>query len=107
MSRLERPNWDPLIDLVGLELVRWFMWMSQIELVDDTLVHAYKHAATRGYLYVGEDGRLFALRSPDTYQEIDRAAAIEAAFADWERLIPAPDAAALQALAELRRQVTA
>src|SRR5689334_6828372 len=43
LSRLERPDWDPLIDLVGLDLVRWFMWMGQIELVDDTRVHAYKH----------------------------------------------------------------
>jgi len=63
MSRLERPNWDPLIDLVGLELVRWFMWMGQIELVDDTVMHAYKHVATRRYFHVAEDGRLFTYRS--------------------------------------------
>jgi hypothetical protein len=105
MSRLERPNWDPLIDVVGLVLVRWFMWMGQIELVDDTLVHAYKHVATRRYLHIGEDGRLFAYRSPDTYCEIDRAPAIEEAFLEWEQLSPAPDDAALRALAELRRQV--
>ena len=66
MSPIERPNWEPLIDLVGLELVRWFMWMGQVELIDDTLVHAYKHVATRRYLHVGEDGRLFAYRSPET-----------------------------------------
>jgi hypothetical protein len=105
MSRLERPDWDPLINLVGLELVRWFMWMGQVELVDDTVVHAYKHAATRSYLHIGEDGRLFAFSSPDVYLEIERADAIEAAFREWEQLIPEPDAAALHALAELRRQV--
>ena len=31
-AAVETPDWDPLIDLVGLELVRWFMWMSAIEL---------------------------------------------------------------------------
>jgi len=105
MSRIDRPNWDPLIDLVGLELVRWFMWMGQIELVDDTLVHAYKHVATRRYLHVGEDGRVFTYRSPDHYLEIGRAEAIEEAFLAWDQVLPEPDAAALHALAELRRQV--
>src|SRR3954451_1313112 len=105
MSRLERPNWDPLIDLVGLELVRWFMWMGQIELVDDTVMHAYKHVATRRYFHVAEDGRLFTYRSPDTYCEIGRAEAVEDAFCAWEQVLPEPDPAALRALAELRRQV--
>ena len=105
MSRLERPDWDPLIDLVGLELVRWFMWMGQIELVDGTIVHAYKHVATRRYLHIAEDGRLFTYHSPDTYREIGRAEAIEDAFCAWEQVLPEPDAAALRALAELRRQV--
>lgn len=107
MCRLERPDWDPLIDLVGLELVRWFMWMGQIELVDDTRLHAYKHVATRRYLHIGEDGRLFAYRSPDHYTEIVAEAAIEEAFYGWEELIPEPDLAALRALAELRARVMA
>jgi len=105
MSRLERPDWDPLIDLVGLELVRWFMWMGQIELVDDTIVHAYKHVATRRYLHIAEDGRLFSHHSPDAYREIGRTEAIEDAFCAWEQVLPEPDTAALRALAELRRQV--
>jgi hypothetical protein len=106
MSRLERPDWDPLIDLVGLELVRWFMWMGQIELVDDTRVHAYKHVATRRYLHIGEDRRLFAYRSPDTYLQIDVDEAIEEAFHGWEDLLPEPDLSALRALAELRERVS-
>ena len=105
VCRLERPDWDPLIDLVGLELVRWFMWMGQIELVDDTQVHAYKHQATRRYLHVGKDRRLFAFQAPDIYLEIERADAIESVFAEWDGLLPEPDTAALRALAELRRQV--
>ena len=27
-----QPNWKPLLDLIGLELVDWFMWMFAIEL---------------------------------------------------------------------------
>jgi hypothetical protein len=105
MCRLERPDWDPLIDLVGLELVRWFMWMGQIELMDDTRVHAYKHVATRRYLHVGEDRRVFAYRSPDRYLELDVEAAIEEAFLGWEDLVPEPTLVALRALAELRQRV--
>ena len=56
LSQYDRPNWDPLIDLVGVHLVRWFMWMHEFE-VDGTPAHAYKHVATRRYLHVGEDGR--------------------------------------------------
>ena len=105
MSRLERPDWDPLIDLVGLELVRWFMWMGQIELVDDTHVHAYKHVATRRYLHIGEDGRLFAYRSPDRYTEIEVPEAIEEVFCGWDSVLPEPDGTAVRALAELRQRV--
>jgi hypothetical protein len=104
LCRPERPDWDPLIDLVGLELVRWFMWMGQIELADDTRVHAYKHCSTRRYLHIGEDGRLFAYRSPDHYFEIDTEEAIEEAFLGWDELLPEADAAARQALAELRER---
>jgi hypothetical protein len=105
MSRVERPDWDPLIDLVGLELVRWFMWMGQVELVDDTRVHAYKHVATRRYFHIGEDGRLFAFGSPDRYTEIDAAEAIDEAFFGWHGLLPEPDPTAVRALAELRARV--
>ena len=105
MSRIERPDWDPLIDLVGLELVRWFMWMGQVELVDDTRVHAYKHVATRRYLHIGEDGRLFAFDVPDRYTQIDAGEAIEFVFDDWGELLPAPDRNAALALADLRERV--
>ncbi len=105
MSRVERPDWDPLIDLVGLELVRWFMWMGQIELVDDTHVHAYKHVATRRYVHIGDDGRLFAHASPDRYTQIAAAAAIEDVFCGWENVLPEADLTAVRALAELRERV--
>ena len=51
------PTGTPLIELVGVELAPWFMWMLDVELEDGELVHAYKHIATRRYLHLGEDGR--------------------------------------------------
>ena len=65
------PNWKPLIDLIGLELVDWFMWMFAIELSDGTRVHAYKHRTTRRYFHLGEDGRAFAYIPRYSYLEID------------------------------------
>ena len=105
MSRVERPDWDPLIDLVGLELVRWFMWMGQVELVDDTRVHAYKHIATRRYFHIGEDGRLFAYGSPDRFTEIEPEEAVDEAFFGWDDVLPEPDLDAALALAQLRQRV--
>src|SRR4051794_27896293 len=105
MSRVERPDWDPLIDFVGLELVRWFMWMGQVELVDDTRVHAYKHVATRRYFHIAVDGRLFAYASPDRYTAIAAGEAIADVFGGWDNVVPEPDVDAVRALAALRERV--
>jgi len=103
LMQFERPNWDPLIDLVGVHLVRWFMWMSEFT-VDGTPAHAYKHVATRRYLHISEDGRLFAYVPRYRYREIGREEALEEVFFDWEDTLPEPDAAALAALERLRRK---
>src|SRR4051812_36637758 len=91
LAQFERPNWDPLLDLVGDELVRWFMWMNQVELADGTAVHAYKHVGTRRYLHLAEDGRAFGYERPDRYRELRAGAALEAAFGGWDELWPEPD----------------
>jgi hypothetical protein len=96
------PNWKPLIDVIGLELVDWFMWMFAIELSDGTRVHAYKHRTTRRYFHLAEDGRAFAYVPRFSYVEIGAGAAIDEAFFEWDQLYPEPDAAALAAL-ESRR----
>jgi hypothetical protein len=106
LSQVERPDWDPLIDLIGLELVRWFMWMCAIELDDGTTVHAYKHRGTRHYLHASADGRAFASLRPDRYQEVDVDEALELAFIGWEDVVPEPDATALAAFEEVRRART-
>jgi hypothetical protein len=101
--QVDRPDWDPLIDVVGLVLVRWFMWMYAIELDDGTLVHAYKHRGTRAYLHLSADGRAFAYVRRDRYRQVDVRGALELAFVGWEDVVPEPDAAALAAFEEVMR----
>ncbi len=61
LKQYERPVWEPLIDLVGLDVVGGFMWMHEVEFDDGLEVHAYKSIATRRYLHLAVDGRAFAL----------------------------------------------
>jgi hypothetical protein len=104
MTQHERPDWDPLIDLVGVELVRWFMWMYAVELDDGTVVHAYKHTGTRHYLHLSTDGRAFAYVRRERYRLVDVRGALEIAFTGWEDVVPEPDAAALAAFEEVKRR---
>jgi hypothetical protein len=105
MLESDRPVWQPLLDLVGVQLVEWFMWMFAIELDDRSRVHAYKHVATRRYFHLGEDGRAFAYRSEARYLEISPLEAVEAAFTGWEDLLPQPSdpEAVRSALRRVRR----
>jgi hypothetical protein len=97
----EHANWDPLIALVGLEVVGCFMWMHELELDDGTRVHAYKNIATRRYVCVGVDGRVYLERSPDRYLEVTPLAALEDVFTGW---VDSPeDADAVRALLARRR----
>jgi hypothetical protein len=81
LRQYERPVWQPLINLVGEELAGWFMWMHEIELADETPVHAYKHVDTRRYLHLTEDGRAFAYKPKWHYAEIALLEAVRDAFA--------------------------
>jgi hypothetical protein len=91
MLESQRPVWQPLLDLVGEQLVDWFMWMFEVELADRSRVHAYKHVATRRYFHLGEDGRAFAYRSVGRYLEISPREAIDEAFTGWQDLLPQPE----------------
>jgi len=105
LTQFERPNWDPLIELVGLDLVGSFMWMNELALGDGTTVHAYKHVATRRYLHVGEDGRTFRYEGTSRYRELEPSDALEAVFWDWEETWPSPSPAARAAVEELLRRI--
>jgi hypothetical protein len=65
------PTWEPLLAAVGGHHAAWFMWMYEIELADETRVHAYKHVSTRRYMHLCENGRAFEYVGEDRYREID------------------------------------
>jgi hypothetical protein len=99
LVQYERPVWEPLIELVGLEVVDGFMWMNELELDEGLEVHAYKSIATRRYLHLAVDGRAFRYHSPGRYEEITVREALEEAFTGWEKTLPLPsDPDAVRAL---------
>ena len=89
-ARHDNPEWRPLVELLGPDLAGWFMWMYEIDLVDASRVHAYKHVATRRYIHLAEDGRAFLYCADARYREIPRHHAIAQAFSGWERLCQEP-----------------
>jgi hypothetical protein len=95
-----RPDWEPLITLVGRRVVGCFAWKFALELDDGLEVHAYKSIATRRYLHLGVDGRAFRYRSSDDrYGEITLREALAEAFTNWEVTLPHPrDPDAVRAL---------
>ena len=85
LTATELPYWRPLIDLVGDELVADFMWMREILLEDDSMLHAYKHIDCRRYLHLHEDGRrAFVFVGESKYREIPPRIALEAVFGEWQ-----------------------
>jgi len=107
LSQYVDPHWEPLHDLVGVDLAGWFMWMFEIELADQSRVQAYKHVSTRRYFHLAEDGRAFAYKGEGRYVEIDRRDAIDAAFDGWEEVLPEGEDAAVVRDALRRARVAA
>jgi len=106
LGRLDRPVWQPLLDLVGEFLIGDFMWMCEIDLDDGSVIHAYKHSATRRYLHLhGHDGRAFVYLDPDRYRVIDARDAIDDVFHRWEELVADPaDREAIRAAIDAARE---
>lgn len=99
-----KPSWEPLVNLVGRDVVPCFMWMFALELDDGAEVHAYKCISTRQYVHLAGDGRAFALRGKDGYEEVTPREALEQAFNGWQDAVPRPrDAEAVQALLDRHR----
>jgi hypothetical protein len=85
MTDCMEPEWAPLVNLIGLELVEWFMWMFAVALEDGSTLQAYKHVTTRRYFHLAEDGRAFAYTARGSYREINRHDAICGAFSGcWD-----------------------
>jgi hypothetical protein len=64
------PNWEPLYDLVGEEVVGNFMWMFQVELSDRAMLQVYKHIDTRRYIHLSSNGQAFAYEPPSHYRSV-------------------------------------
>jgi hypothetical protein len=106
ITRALKPSWEPLIGLVGRDIVPGFMWMFALELDDGVEVHAYKSIATRQYLHLASDGRAFTYRGDNRYDEISAREALEKGFDGWEDATPQPkDPDAVRALLERHRSV--
>ena len=75
-----RPEWSPLVGLVGERLTGDFMWMFEVVLSDGTTVQAYKHIDTRRYVHLAGDGTTFVYEPPDRYRRVPTADALAAVF---------------------------
>lgn len=91
LKQYDEPDWEPLRELVGMNLADRFMWMHEIELSDGTSIHAYKHIATRRYFHLAHDGRAFAYVSRRGYMELHPRRAIDLVFENWDQTLPAPE----------------
>jgi len=86
----ETSDWTPLVQVIGDELARWFMWMCEIQLANGAKAHAYKHRATRRYLWLTADGRALASTVSGRYVPIACGQGVRMALEGWERLRPPP-----------------
>jgi hypothetical protein len=109
VSQYDEPDWEPLRDLVGMELADWFMWMFEIELAGRAIVHVYKHIATRRCVHLAVDGRVFVYMPGGFYRQTDPRRAIDLVFARWdEHLTERDDPVAIgRALERARRAAAA
>ena len=87
-AQRERPDWEPLIALVGLDVVGCFMWMNELELEDGSRCTRTSTSRRGATCTSAVDGRVFAERAGDRYEEVTPLAALEEAFMDWEDLYP-------------------
>lgn len=84
-----RPDWAPLLGLVGEDGAGDFMWMYEVTLDEGGAVQVYRHRDTREWLHLGDDGRAYLFRSPDLYEAVDpqaellRVSAPEDPDGDW------------------------
>lgn len=111
----DRPDWRPILAMVGPELTGWFMWMGELELSDGARVHAYKHRDTRRYLHLAVDGRAFYYDwdgktpggGPYDYVEMPRTRALDAVVRGWKRMLRPADVDEIWAMVDAAWDVAA
>jgi len=77
------PDWRPLFGLSPSDVLD-FMWMYRVDLVDGTVVEAYKHLSTRKYIYLDASGRGYELVGEATFEEGDAMVLLVLAIVDGE-----------------------
>lgn len=56
------------------------MWMFEVELSNGTLLQAYKHVDTSGYVHLDPHGAAFVYEPPDRYRPFPLADVLAAVF---------------------------
>lgn len=107
LGQCEEPDWQPLIDLVGIGLTGWFMWMTES---NSTTKHGCRPTSTAARAAISISPWMagaYAYVPRGRYREIDRQEAINVAFACWKNLCPQEDHDAIRAaLRRARRAET-
>jgi hypothetical protein len=49
------------------------MWMFEVETVEGTRTHAYKHRGTRRYVHLDDQGRAFVYEEAERYRQVGAA----------------------------------
>jgi hypothetical protein len=81
----DRPDWEPLLALVGEPTVGEFMWMTEIALPGGRAIQAYKHIVTRRYLHLTEDSQALGRTATGRWCAVDTDEALRAARGDDAR----------------------
>jgi len=103
----ERPEWGPLLNAVGEQVIGDFMWMYEVVLTDGTALQVYKHIDTRRSVHLASDGTVFVFEPPDRYRRFPAADVFAEVFADLPLLAGvtaeqiAASKAAVEALTDL------
>lgn len=77
------PDWEPLLAAVGDHVAGPFMWMYRTVLEHGPVVHAYKHAHTRRYLFLTAELDAFRYSACGGYSPARLDEAIEEALCGW------------------------
>lgn len=87
MTQGREPDWQPLLDLVGEEVVADFMWMFEVRLSTGARLHAYKHIDTRRYIHLDPTGKAFFYTLRGRYCRTDAAVVLAEIFAPLVGLV--------------------
>jgi hypothetical protein len=102
----DEPEWAPLERVLWSdELCAHFMWMFAVLLEGGTLLNAYKHRWTRGYLHLGADGTAYRYMGDRGYTSVALRELLEEVFYSrgcW-RPTPSERAAIAAALGRAQR----